>query len=137
MTWPTPYLLLPGNARDALTYYQGVFGGELQLFTFEELGRDDGPLDALAHGALTGRVTLFAADDDDARPPTGGPMLSLLGEDSTLLTGWYRALARDGRVVEPLALREWGDVDGQVVDRFGVHWLIGFTETARPGQGDQ
>lgn len=31
-----------------------------------------------------------------------------------------------GPVVDDLQQRPWGDWDGQVVDRFGVHWLIGF-----------
>ena len=30
------------------------------------------------------------------------------------------------RVVADLERRPWGASDGQVVDRFGVHWLIGF-----------
>ena len=30
------------------------------------------------------------------------------------------------RVVDDLQKRPWGAWDGQVVDRFGLHWLIGF-----------
>jgi len=35
-------------------------------------------------------------------------------------------LAEGGEVVDPLALKPWGDHDGQVRDRFGVTWLIGY-----------
>jgi PhnB protein len=28
--------------------------------------------------------------------------------------------------VDDLQTRPWGASDGQVVDRFGLHWLIGF-----------
>ncbi len=31
-----------------------------------------------------------------------------------------------GRVVDDLQTRPWGDSDGQVIDRYGLHWLIGF-----------
>ena len=31
MSWPLVYVLFPGTARDALTYYASVFGGELSL----------------------------------------------------------------------------------------------------------
>ena len=30
--------------------------------------------------------------------------------------------------MDPLQVRPWGDSDGQVVDRFGVHWLIGLQD---------
>jgi PhnB protein len=35
-------------------------------------------------------------------------------------------LSDGGRVVDDLQKRAWGASDGQVIDRFGVHWLIGF-----------
>lgn len=63
MAGPTPYLLLPGTTREALAYYADVFGGGLQLHTYAELNRTDGPADAIAHGYLVGGpVSLDAAD---------------------------------------------------------------------------
>ena len=44
-----PYLMLPGTAREALTRYHEIFGGELQLNSYADFGRDDGPADAIAH----------------------------------------------------------------------------------------
>jgi PhnB protein len=35
-------------------------------------------------------------------------------------------LSDGGRVVDDLQKRPLGASDGQVIDRFGVHWLIGF-----------
>jgi PhnB protein len=130
MTAPTPYLHLPGTAREALTFYGDVFGCGVQLHTFEELGRTDGPADAIAHGYLAeGPVVLFAADavGDEATLRCEGMMLSLLGTASPpTLRGWFRGLSDGGRVVDELQRRPWGDSDGQVVDRYGLHWLIGF-----------
>jgi PhnB protein len=54
MTNPTPYVHFPGTARDALTLYGDVFGCGVQLHTFAEFNRSDGPADAIAHGYLTG-----------------------------------------------------------------------------------
>jgi PhnB protein len=130
MTAPTPYLHLPGTARDALTFYGEVFGCRVQLHTFEEFGRTDGPADAIAHGYLTdGPVVLFASDTVDGEPPLRceGMMMSLLGTASpSTLRAWFRGLADGGRVVDELQRRPWGDSDGQVVDRYGLHWLVGF-----------
>jgi PhnB protein len=130
MTDPTPYLHLPGTARDALTFYGAVFGGEVTVHTFAEFGRTDGPAEAIAHGYLSeGPVALFAADvsGDVAPLRTEGLMLALLGTaDPTTLRSWFAQLSDGGRVVDDLQARPWGAADGQVVDRHGVHWLIGF-----------
>ena len=52
MTDPTPYVLFPGTAREALTFYGDVFGCAVELHTFAEFNRADGPADAIAHGGL-------------------------------------------------------------------------------------
>jgi PhnB protein len=86
---PTPYIFFAGNAREALSFYAGVFGGEVQLNTFAEFGRTDGPADAIAHGYLVDApVALYAADVAGDQPAfrAQGLMLSLLGAaDATTL----------------------------------------------------
>jgi PhnB protein len=130
MTDPTPYLHLPGTAREALTFYGEVFGCEVRLHTFAEFNRDDGPGDAIAHGYLTrGPVVLFASDVAGDEPPfrCQGMMLSLLGTAvPSTLRAWFSSLSVHGRVVDDLQTRPWGASDGQVIDRYGLHWLIGF-----------
>jgi PhnB protein len=114
-----------------LTFYQRVFGGDLVLNTFGEFGREDGPADAIAHGILRGPVSLYAADADGGEETfrSTGLMFSLLGTaSSTELRAWFDALAEGGTIREELKVRPWGASDGQVVDRYGVHWLIGFEE---------
>lgn len=124
-----PYLLFPGTAAEALGHYREVFGGDLQLMDYAQAGRHDGPGDAIAHGQLRGPVELAGADagaDDDA-VQMSGMFLSLLGTaDGATLTRWFEQLAAGGRVIDALQARPWGDVDGTLVDRYGVRWLIGF-----------
>lgn len=129
MTGLVPYLHFDGTARDALTFYRDVFGGELALNTFADFGRTDGPGDAIAHGMLQGPVELFGADagTDDAPLKLQGIMFSLLGTaDPATLETWFEALAVGGTVVDQLQKRPWGAHDGQVTDRFGVLWLVGY-----------
>jgi PhnB protein len=132
MTAPTPYVHFPGTARPALTFYGAVFGGTVQLHTFEEFHRTDGPGDAIAHGYLMdGPVQLFGADVAGAEPPLRceGLMLSLLGaSDPATLRSWFSQLAEGGRIVDDLQRRPWGASDGQVIDRYGLHWLLGFED---------
>ena len=130
MTAPTPYLHFPGTARDALSFYGDVFGCAVQLHTFQEFNRTDGPADAIAHGYLVeGPVALFASDVTGNEAPfrCQGMMLSLLGTaDPSTLRNWFSGLSEGGRIVDDLQKRPWGASDGQVIDRFGLHWLIGF-----------
>jgi PhnB protein len=129
MSAPTIYLMFPGTARVALGYYAETFGGDLALHTYADFGRSDGPADAIAHGELTGTVALSGADAADGA--TGfrlhGVMFSLLGvAEPALLHEWFSILAAGGSIVDPLARKPWGAFDGQVIDRYGLHWLIGY-----------
>ncbi|MEJ1923348.1 VOC family protein [Microbacterium sp. KHB019] len=132
MSGLVPYLFFPGNAAEALTFYRDVFGGEMELFTYEQFGRTDGPGDAIAHGLVRGAVEIFGSDaagDQDA-VQISGATFSLLGTaDAATLQRWFAALGDGGTITGPLQKRPWGDYDGQVTDRYGVHWLIGYQES--------
>jgi len=130
MADPQPYVLFPGTAREALTFYGDVFGCAVELHSFAEFNRTDGPADAIAHGGLSGgAVALSGADVSGDEQPvrTEGLMLALLGTaDPPTLRSWFSRLSEGGRVVDDLQKRPWGASDGQVIDRYGLHWLIGF-----------
>jgi PhnB protein len=132
MSAPVPYLFLPGNAAEALSYYREVFGGEVTLHTYADFGRADGPGDAIAHGTLSGPVSLYASDagaDDDAVHIVGAVFALLGAAEPDVLEGWFVRLGVDGRTIDPLQERAWGAHDGQVVDRYGIRWLIGYEVT--------
>lgn len=129
MASPMIYVSFPGTAREALGFYAELFGGRLSLFTNKEFGNDDGPPEAIAHGELQGIVTLAGSDASPGGKSATfeGLMLSLLGTaEPEVLHQWFDQLAVGGRVVDPLAPKPWGASDGQVIDRFGLHWLIGY-----------
>ena len=133
MTAPIPYVLFPGTARGALEFYADVFGGELELHTYESFSRTDGPGEAIAHGVLSGGpVSMFGSDagSDETSVDLRGVMLALLGTaEPDVLQRWFDRLAAGGKVIDPLAGKPWGASDGQVVDRYGLHWLIGYAHT--------
>lgn len=134
MTPLTPYIHFPGTAREALSFYAEIFGGTVELHSFAEFGRTDGPAKAIAHGVLGGGpVALYAADAAEGDHPfqAQGLMFSLLGTaEPATLREWFDKLADGGTVVEPLEERAWGASDGQVIDRYGLRWLIGFDPDA-------
>jgi PhnB protein len=99
-----------------------------------DLSRTDGPTDAIAHGYLVDApIALFASEvaGDQLAVHADGLMLSLLGTaDAATLRGWFARLADGGTVADDLQQRPWGAFDGRVIDRYGVHWLIGFETDA-------
>lgn len=133
MAAPLVYISFPGTAREALNFYAQIFGGELELYTYQEFGRNDGPPSAIAHGVLSGPVALAGSDAAVGQPAVRieGLMLSLLGTaEPAILHEWFDQLSRGGTDIDPLAQRSWGDWDGQVTDRYGLCWLIGYQQQA-------
>ncbi|SDO30129.1 VOC family protein [Geodermatophilus sp. DSM 45219] len=129
-----PYLHFSGNAREAMEFYRSVLGGELDVMTFGDAGGGGGeyPDDGVMHAFLRtpDGLELMASDGHD--PDAAGPdrlSLSVSGDDEATLRRWFEALAEGGQVDVPLAGQVWGDVFGQVTDRFGMRWLVNIGST--------
>jgi PhnB protein len=127
---PQIYVSFPGTARAVLQFYADTFGGQLTLHTYQDFGRTDGPPEAIAHGVLDGPISMAGSDAGEGQPvvQVEGLMLSLLGAaEPEVLHRWFDDLAAGGgRVLDPLGMKPWGATDGQVSDRHGFRWLIGY-----------
>ena len=123
-----PYLNFPGNAREAMTYYQGIFGGELTISTFAEFGMAEMHAEGTMHSQLIHpNFTLMASDAMPGAEQTWGGTrnyIAFMGDDPDTLLGWYRALAADGKPGMPLEVQVWGDMYGDVMDKFGIEWMF-------------
>ena len=125
-----PYLNFKGNAREAMEFYEGVFGGKLTISTFAEFHASTDPSedDLVMHADLHGPegIRFMAADTPNRmeyKPGTNFSM-SLSGEDEAALRGYFDKLADGGNVTMPLERATWGDTFGMCVDRFGINWLV-------------
>jgi PhnB protein len=124
-----PYISFPGTAREAMETYKGVFGGELTLNTFGDLGQTDPEVaDKVMHGMLetpTG-FTLMGADTPPGMEYDAGNTMavSLSGDDGDELRGYWDKLSDGGTVTLPLERQMWGDDFGMCVDRFGTAWMV-------------
>ena len=127
MTLPVPYIAFSGQAREAMTFYQSVFGGELTISTYGDYGVEGVPADAVMHSTLAGEgFELMASDTPPGMPLTQGNQvsLSLAGDDEARLRGWFEWLAAGGTVNVPLEKQVWGDLYGDVTDRYGLRWMV-------------
>ena len=123
-----PYLSFQGNAREAVEFYQQVFGGELTLSTFGEYGMADSDIaDQVMHAQLEtpSGYTLMVSDTPPGMDHTPGTNItvSLSGDDVEELRGYFAKLSEGGTVTLPLEKQMWGDEYGALTDRFGVPWM--------------
>ena len=128
-----PYISFSDNARQALEFYQDVFGGTLALNTFGEYGSPDTPeANQIMHGMLeTDRgFTLMGADTPPGMEhnPGNNMAVSLSGDDANELRGYWAKLSDGGSVSVPLEKQMWGDEFGMCVDRFGISWMVNITQ---------
>lgn len=128
-----PYIAFPGNARDAMQFYQTVFGGTLKVTTFGEFGNQDAAVaDKVMHAMLEtdSGYTLMASDTAPGMPHTPGDnvTLSLSGDDSDDLRGYWEKLTEGGQVAMPLEKQAWGDEFGMCTDKFGIPWMVNIAQ---------
>ena len=129
-----PYLNFNGNARQALEFYQSVFGGTLNVSTFADFGAADAAdADKIMHGQLEtdAGYTLMAADVPSHMEyhPIEGCSVSLSGDDADLLHGYWEKLSASGSTMMPLQKQVWGDEFGMCTDGFGIPWLVNIGES--------
>ncbi len=128
-----PYLNFPGNARQAMQFYQRVLGGILTVSTFGEYGDKESPgADNVMHAMLeTDRgFTLMASDLPPGMEHNPGTniALSLSGDDDAELRGYWEKLSDGGTVTVALEKQMWGDEFGMCIDRFGIGWMVNITQ---------
>lgn len=128
------YRFFSNTCREAMTRYQEVFGGRLDLMTFADMppGEDEGPddidPDLIMHAALVldGEELMLMASDDptgDGDRARGVALHHTAGsiEDAERI---FDALAEGGTIEMPFEEVFWAKRFGSVVDRFGTSWMI-------------
>lgn len=125
-----PYLSFKDNARQAMEFYKGVFGGKLTVNTFKEyhVSQDPSEDDKIMHAMLEtdNGITLMGADTPNSMSYDTGMSIriSLSGENETELRRYWQGLSAGGTVTMPLEKVPWGDTFGMLTDKFGVAWLV-------------
>ena len=128
-----PYLFFDGNCKEAMEFYKSSLGGELHLTALK-----DTPVAAqfppekgsqMMHAELSNNlIALMASDNFDDSKMTTGNQISLMINCSSEaeLRGFFDALAKGGKVDQPVRQEFWGDIYGQLTDKFGIQWMLNF-----------
>jgi PhnB protein len=125
-----PYIHFTGTCRAAMTAYQAIFGGTLQLTGYAEAPdatAEAKASDLVMHAQLgVGDRMLLASDFPPGFPgqPQQAVSISHVAASAAEAQRIFDQLAEGGAVVMPFAPTFWSDGFGMVKDRFGTHWML-------------
>ena len=118
-----PYIGFNGSCREAMTFYQSCFGGELEL-------RDAGEKGKILHAALTvdGAAFIMGSDMmDESGYVKGNNIVLAIGCSSAAgISKLFNDLSTNGKVIKPLKEEFWGAIFGSVEDQHGIKWFLNY-----------
>ena len=131
-TQVVPHLNFRGQARAALEFYQTVFGGNLMVVTYEEMGNVQDPGDAQlvmwGQVAADGGFKVMAFDAAAKMPFDLGQnafyVAVRFNSTEEAQVSWAK-LTSGASVRRELAPAPWGaPLYGMVQDKFGIIWIV-------------
>lgn len=129
-----PYIRFAGRSREALAFYQTIFGGQFDIMSVKDsfsAGKMPAEMDDMVfHSSLYGGgFHMMASDLTD---PEGIQMgnaisLTLVCESEDEIREYYEILKADAAIRFELHESEWGGLFAQLHDRFGVDWMLEYS----------
>lgn len=124
----TPFIFFQGNCKEAMAFYQGIFGGSLTLKTYSEAMGDKAPEgwgDKIAHASLeSGDTCLMAWDSKIANAEARKIELQISGDDESRLREIFDKLCEGGKAKHPIEKQPWGGLSGRSFDKYGLDWIV-------------
>lgn len=131
-----PYVFFTDSTREAMTRYQEILGGQLEILGIDEMPPGEAeqmPFEApegfVMHAALTfGDGDLLMASDDPSGDGEGvkGMAINITLDDRDETCRIFDAFAEGGEIEMPLGETFWSPLFGSCKDRFGVSWMVSF-----------
>lgn len=142
----TTHVNFRGTARQALEFYQAVFGGQITSASYSDFGMPQGApgADKIVFSQLENeegfRIMAYDVpghDDTDSSAVAGtttrenGATItdrtffqSVRGDSLNEIEGYWNSLSDGAQVIEPLAASAWTPGFGMLTDKFGVTWVL-------------
>lgn len=137
-----PYLNFDGNAEEAFRRYAEVFKGtltEVHRFgsmppgTFELTAEQQNLVLHVGLQLPDGQMLMASDVLEGMGPPRvegNNISISIHPSSRSEADRIFNALAEDGTITMPIADQFWGDYFGSLTDRFGVNWMVNYSEMA-------
>lgn len=133
-----PHVNFNGNAEEAFTFYQSVFGGQFaKIIRFKDLENEDFPVaenekNKIMHIALPiGKTGMLMGNDV---PEMLGPTNENENRSKIVITAetkeeadqLFNGLSAGGQVEFPIGDSPWGTYFGMFRDKYGIEWMVEF-----------
>ncbi|MGW7695021.1 VOC family protein [Streptomyces asiaticus] len=127
----TVHLNFQDKAREALEFYQSVFGGQVVAFTYGQAQDVEHPADT--DRILWGEVRadngfhVMAYDVRENQTYDAGDrpfFVSVRGEEAEEITGYWKGLSEGATIMADLGPSGWAPLYGMLKDRYGVIWTL-------------
>lgn len=132
-----PYLNFDGNAEEAFRFYQSIFGGELFLSKMSDAPDTENLPEHEKNRAMHVSIPIGKGQSlmaSDCLPSAGHVLnqgnnnyISITPDSREEADRLFNGLSAGGKVEIPMADMFWGDYFGSFQDKFGVYWMINFS----------
>ncbi len=137
MTTINPWINFNGNAEEAFTFYQSVFGGEFgKVVRFKDLSTPEFPIPEAEENKLMlitlpiGPNTLMGNDVPEimgrVNEAENRSKISISAETKEEADRLFAGLSVGGTVEGPMGEGPWGSYAGMFRDKYGIEWIIQF-----------
>lgn len=132
-----PYINFNGNAEEAFTFYQSVFGGEIgKIIRFKDLASAEFPVaEKEANKILKitlpiGNNILIANDVPEfmgrVNENENRSKIAVSAESREEADKVFKGLSEGGTVEMPMSDSPWGAYFGMFRDKYGIEWTVEF-----------
>ncbi len=132
-----PHINFNGNAEEAFTFYQSVFGGTFEkIIRFKEVSGPEFPVDPreankIMHIALAiGNNYLMGNDVPEVlgrvNENENRSKIVVSAESREEADRLFTGLSAGGKVEVPMNDSPWGSYFGMFRDKYGIEWILEF-----------
>jgi len=136
-----PYLFFGGRTEEALAFYKGAIGAQVDMVLKFNQSPEPMPPGMLPPGYenkvmhsqfRVGESVVMASDGCGETKKFEGFSLSLGVKSEAEADRAFAALAQGGKVDMPLAKTFWSPKYGMLTDKFGVGWMVSVIAEGHP-----
>lgn len=125
-----PYLIFNGTAEKAILFYCNALEmthSEMKRYQDSPMLHEEYQKNWIIHCELMINNETVAMVADAATSVSGTQIqLSLNYTDLNKMEKDFANLAKEGNITSPLEKQFWNATFGQLIDQFGVHWMMNF-----------
>jgi PhnB protein len=135
-----PHINFNGNAEEAFTFYQSVFGGEFEkVIRFKDLASPAFPVaekeeNKIMHIALPiGKGSRLMANDvpesmGKTNENENRSKIVITAESKEEADKLFTGLSEGGQIEGPIGDSPWGSYFGCFRDKYGIEWIVEFDQ---------